>query len=205
MPFGPSANGSCDMSPGCGSVACRQDESCQRRQQRIHPVNRGLDALDRLVFDRFKRICQTRPGSCRKEGPYMEERGLDLLNLPGHFRVLIVQRRRQCTEHRIQFVHIAASFQSLVRLAHALAAEKARLAMIACACVNLNDPPRLVKVPQPARKSRRYDQALSKKSCSIHSSSLSCGTKQDWDKEETAQQRLCPPPGRVPPPWRRPY
>jgi len=141
MPFGPPANGSCDMSPGRRTMSCRQNEPCQRRQQRIHPVNRSLKALDVLVLDRFERLRERRLGGCHKEGPHMEERGLDLLDLTGRFRVLVVQGGRQSTEHRVQFVHIAASFQPLVRFAHALAAEKARLAVIACACVDLNGPP----------------------------------------------------------------
>jgi len=91
MPFGPSANGSCDVSPGCGGMPCRQDESCQRGKQRIHPVNRSLKALDLLVFDRFERFRQTRTRGRHKEGPHMEEGGLDLLNLPGHLRVLVAQ------------------------------------------------------------------------------------------------------------------
>jgi len=71
----------------------------------------------------------------------MEQCGLDLLNLPGHLWVLFAQRSPQSTQHCIQLIHIAASFQPLVRLAHALAAEKACLAMIACACVDLDGPP----------------------------------------------------------------
>jgi hypothetical protein len=122
-------------------MACRQDESCQRSQQRIHPINRVLDVLDVPVLDGLDGIRQGRSRGCHQAGSDMEQGGLDLLDLTGYLRILIVQGGCQSTEHRIQLVHIAASFEPFVRLAHALAAEKACLAMIACTCIDLDGPP----------------------------------------------------------------
>jgi len=122
-------------------MACRQDEPCQGRQQRIHPVNGILKSPDLLVVDGFERIRQRRSGGCYKVTPDMKESGLDLLDLSIYIGIFIAQRSAQGSENRIKLVHITASFQPLVRLAHPLAAEKACLAVIACACVDFDGPP----------------------------------------------------------------
>jgi hypothetical protein len=71
----------------------------------------------------------------------MKQGGLDLLYLPSHIWILVGQRCSQRPENGIKLVHITASLQPLMRLAHTLAAEKTCLAMIACACIDLNGSP----------------------------------------------------------------
>jgi hypothetical protein len=122
-------------------MPCGQDESCQRRQQGIHPVNGLFKTLDFLVADGFDGIRQGRTGGGGKAGPDMEQGGLYPLDLPSHIWILLAQRGPQGAEHRIELVHITASFQPLVRLAYTLAAEKTCFAMIARACIDFNGPP----------------------------------------------------------------
>ena len=143
MPFSPPAHCSGYMSPARSSMPRRQDEPRQGGQHRIHPVNGRLKSLDLLVIDGSERLRQRRPGGCRKPGSDMKQGGLDLLYLPSHVWILVGQRCSQRPENGIKLVYITASLQPLVRLAHTLTAEKASLASIACACIDLNgSPPR---------------------------------------------------------------